>query len=403
MTKILMKKSGFFLGIMFILFLQMSTASTIGISPSRITFNNVLRGGFAERVVVISIDADSYAELTVKPRGEIEKWLNFSDKSFRVSRDDPYELVVSVNPPSDMPNGIYRGILRVESSGTGQARADYATGIIKTALDLAIEVEITDIESMNCRASLFNVNSVEKGDDIVFTMEVLNQGNIRLRPNVKINIWDQEQSRVVMTRDFTNQEILPTKKDKILMKVPSSGLEIGQYWAEIISIDCLSSEILTFDVLEVGAMKADGMLVQILAKTWADSGETIPISVIFENTGEKNLEAIFRGNIMTGNKIFQILESEERVFVPMGESTIMQFYFTPKTEGKYVISGRVFYDGKRTFEKSAIVNVRPMGFRVSSVSRPIFYGLLFFAILFLLYKIRKEKNYYARKLREARI
>jgi hypothetical protein len=403
MTKILMKKSVFFLGIMFILFLQMSTASTIGISPSRITFNNVLRGGFAERVVVISIDADSYAELTVKPRGEIENWLNFSDKSFRVSRDDPYELVISVNPPSDMPNGIYRGILRVESSGTGQAKTDYATGIIKTAVDLAIEVEVTDIESMNCRASLFNVNSIEKGDDIVFSMEVLNQGNIRLRPNVKINIWDQEQSRVVMTRDFTNQEILPTKKDKILMKVPSSGLEIGQYWAEIISIDCLSSEILTFDVLEIGALKADGKLVQILAKTWVDAGETIPISVIFENTGEKNLEAIFRGNIMTGNKIFQILESEERVFVPMGESTIMQFYFTPKTEGKYVISGRVFYDGKRTFEKSAIVNVRPMGFRVSSVSRPIFYGLLFFAILFLLYKIRKEKNYYARKLREARI
>ncbi len=46
-----------------------------------------------------------------------------------------------------------------------------------------------------------------------------------------------------------------------------------------------------------------------------------------------------------GNKIIQILESENSL-VDMGESNTFKFYFTPKIQGKYIVSGRVFYDEK---------------------------------------------------------
>ena len=35
--------------------------------------------------------------------------------------------------------------------------------------------------------------------------------------------------------------------------------------------------------------------------------------------------------------------------VPIGETNDFEFYFTPQEPGKYVVSGRVYYDGKKTF------------------------------------------------------
>jgi len=149
--------------------------------------------------------------------------------------------------------------------------------------------------------------------------------------------------------------------------------------------------------VEEGALKAQGSLTKIITLPWVDKGDTTSIKAYFENTGEKTVQAMFKGEITQNGKIVQILESEKNS-VSIGEINEFNFYFTPREVGKYIVTGRVFYDGKRTFEKSAVINVRDSGFKLSKLKMPAIYLVLIILIAFLLYKIRKERGGYGIKV-----
>ena len=56
------------------------------------------------------------------------------------------------------------------------------------------------------------------------------------------------------------------------------------------------------------------------------------------------------------------------------------------------MSGIVLYDGKRTFEKSTVINVEKKGFNLGQLKMPLIYLVLIVAIAFLAYKIKQEKK-----------
>lgn len=375
------------------------SAANIGVSPASLNFKQVLRGGYSEKSIVISTDSLKAVTVEIKPRGEITSWLNFSVMNFTVSRDKLYSLKISVTPPADMPNGNYTGFLRLMTSGFGEGIEGHAVGIVKSTLDLAINVEVTDIEIVECSASNFKVQSVEKGDDIVFNLDVFNNGNIRLKPRIKIELWDKDQISIVKSQEFLEKEILPTTQKSLTIKFKSSNLEIGQYWSDVSVIDCYALQTLTFDILEEGALKAEGVLLGIVVRGIAEVDETVPIKIRFKNTGEKGVEAYFKGKITLGEKIVQLLETE-KISVPISEIQEFSLFFTPKKSGKYIISGRVFYANKKTFESSATLEAISKKLNLSSFIVPLVYIILILLIAFLFYKIRKEKKSYLSKLKK---
>jgi hypothetical protein len=382
---------GIILVVTFIFVISFVSSASIGISPASTYFNGVLRGGYAEKIVTITIDSDTPTKVSLASRGDIAGWLTFDAKEFNVSRNKPYYLKIIVQPPIDIPNGNYSGFLRVTTSGKGNVVVGQATGIVNAALDLYIEVDVTDVQYSSCRASGFNVQSAEKGDDVLFKLNVYNEGNIRLSPTIKIDVWNQERTKIVKQMEFSDEMIIPTTEKELTIKMDTSDLDIGQYWAEVTSVECYASETLTFDVLEVGALKAQGTLLSVTSPPWIKVGDTTLIEALFENNGEKTVSARFTGQITLGSKIVQLLESESSS-VDIGKLQTFKFYFTPKKEGKYIVNGIVLYDGKRTFEKSTVINVERKGFSFNQLKMPLIYFILILAISFLAYKIKQEKK-----------
>ncbi|MCK5450082.1 hypothetical protein KAI32_04395 [Candidatus Pacearchaeota archaeon] len=390
------------MGIVLLIFLcTFASATNVGVSPANINFKNVLRGGYAERPIIVTIDTLNSTDATITSRGEISSWLQFSQTNFSVSKDKAFQLMLSVTPPTDIPNGNYTGFVTVKSSKLASSKEGYVTGIVIPVLDVFIKVQVTDQELIACRASNFKVTSVEQGDDIIFELDVLNEGNIRLSPKITFDIWDQSSTVIVKQFEFSDTEIAPTQKDRLLIKIPSSGMELGQYWVDISAVDCYNSQTLTFDILEEGALRAAGVLEKITVSPWADIDEIVPIFASFKNTGEKPLDAKFKGQITFKNKIIQLLESDEELYVPIDNSSNFQFYFTPKDAGKYIISGKVFYDNKRTYEQSAVLNVKPEQNIFKSIIKTGTYAILILVIITLLFKIRKERKYHFRKIRRS--
>jgi len=375
------------------------SAVNVGISPATTTFEGVLRGGYSEKSVVISVDSESPVLIEVEPRGEIAQWINYSFDNFTVSRGRPYSLKIIANPPADVPNGNYTGFLRFMTAQLGQGVEGHAVSVVRTSLDLAITVEITDIEVRDCRAYSFEVRSVEKGDDIIFNFEVLNKGNIKIRPRTVIDVWDQDQLEILKSQEFSEKEVLPTTKGNFSLRMDSSSLELGQYWADISVVDCYSSQTLTFDILAPGALKAEGVLLGILTNKTAEVNTNVPIEVSFKNIGEKDVEAYFKGKVTLGDKIIQVLETD-KMNVPISSIETFSLFFTPTEPGRYIISGRVFYSGKKTFESSTVLEVVSRGFALKSLLLPLAYIVLIFLIGFLFFKIRKEKKLYVNKLKQ---
>jgi len=390
-----MKKIFLFVFIFFFL-VELTNASILGVSPGNINFEDVLRGGYAERIVYVSLGSEEEVRVLLEPRGEVADWLNFSEEEFWVSKDSPKNLLVSVLPPEDIPNGNYTGHIRFSvdplSSDIEEGRA---VGVIRTVIDVTINVEVTDIQYLDCRARNFQISTIEQGEDIVLSVDVLNRGNVRLRPRVEAEIWDQDMLTLIDTFSERGEEIFPTREETLIFKISSQNLEIMQYWTEISVIDCLDSEFLTFDVLEPGALRSEGRLKKIYSTLWTKVEETIPIHAEFENIGEKNVLARFTGEITLGGRVIQILESEE-IFVNSGEAENFTFFFTPENPGRHIISGRVFYDRKRTFESSTVVNVEGSRFR-ENILMIFIYSASILIILFLLYKIKIEKKKHVQK------
>jgi hypothetical protein len=61
----------------FILTLSFISSANIGISPANIYFKDVLRGGYSERAVTITVDSVEPTKITLTPRGDMGGWLSF--------------------------------------------------------------------------------------------------------------------------------------------------------------------------------------------------------------------------------------------------------------------------------------------------------------------------------------
>jgi len=372
--------------------------ANIGVSPASMFFSKVLRGGYSERNIIISTDVEEPVDIELDGYGEIADWINTSYMNFSVSRGGPFTLKVMVIPPDDTPNGNYTGLLRISTSPFGEGVEGHAVGRVRSSLDLLITVEVIDIEILDCGVSRYEVQSAEKGDDVVFTLDISNNGNIRIRPTIVIDLWDQDQISVVKSEEFLEEEVFPSVKRGYEVRISSDDLSIGQYWAEVIVPDCLSTQLLTFDILEEGALKAVGLLLGIVTRKTAKVDETIPVMVQFKNVGEKEVDAQFKGKVTLGDRVIQILESEKEK-VSISEINKFNFYFTPRKPGKYVISGRVFYSSKKTFESSATIEVSGERIRLRSFAFIVVYVFLILLMLTLFYKIRKERRAYLKNLR----
>lgn len=376
----------------------MAFAINVGVSPATLSFSNVLRGGYAQGNIVVSVDSPTPVNITANATGEIASWLNFS-KNFSSSQNNPHVLQVSVTPPGDTPNGNYTGFVRIETLPSSQGVSGNAVGVVHSTLDVYIKVEVVDTQILQCGASAFSVQSVEQGDDAIFNVNVTNQGNVIINPQISIKVWDENQTKIVKQVDTQGGQILPTLKKQIQIKMNTADMPISQYWADFSVEDCLASNLLTFDVLQPGALKADGIFLNLLASPNAKVGDTIPIIANFKNTGEKEVSAQFKGQVTKSGRIIQLLDSPPSN-VPINQLNTFNFYFTPSSPGEYIITGRIYYSGKQSYELSTKVEVT--GSSVFSVLLPLVYAILIFAIAFLFVKIVREKRSYNRRLRRLR-
>jgi hypothetical protein len=365
---------------------------SIGISPGRVDFSNILEGGYAEREVTITTDSEGIVFGHLAPHGEIQEWLSFRPNrtDFNTSRFEPYKLTIIIEPPADMQNGNYSGTLEFVADSVGSI-GGRAGGVVKAAVIMRLNSEISGFQIIECRAGAFSVADAEVDFPIEIGTRIINDGNVRLTPTLSVDIWDQEQRELVYSDELEGDEILPTTSGRVVRRLPNP-LAIGQYWIDLGVDECATADTLTFSVVEKGGIADKGEFRDIFHKPWAVVGETVEFVAKFSNQGSRAVSAQFKGNIRYDDSIVEVIETDE-ILIPSGQTGDFNIFFTPQQQGRYVLSGRVIYNKKLTFERSAILNVEPSTEEPESTVVPLLiYLAIIIGILFILRKIVKERR-----------
>lgn len=380
------------LGILTLILSLSVSAIDVGLSPSVANFNNMLKGGYAQKTTTVST---SYAENVtghIEVDGPIKSWLSFepTNNTFTFSRNNPLRVKIIVMPPSDVQNGDYSGTVSFVTDSVGSLTGSGT--LIKAAVQLGVSAQIVGNEIVACKAGGFRINDVEFGKPIGISATILNDGNVRLRPTITIDIWDKEQKKMLMTKNILLDELLPTVENGYYQEFVAN-LERGQYWAYVSVRDCQESALLTFNVLGAGEISDKGRLIEIIADRFVLTDTSMQIRTRFENQGERIVSAKFIGEVRMGKKLVSAIESDPVSVNPKETADLISF-FTPKNPGVYTITGRVLYNDKLSFESSA--QFESIGEAKTDTIKLVMYAsiyvLLLLLIMYLISKIRKGKK-----------
>ncbi len=371
------------------------SAVGIGVNKGVLTFTDVLQNGYAQESVLVTTDSATPITGTYQFEGDIADWLRVEPNStfFSFSRDKPYKLTVIAEPPADAQLKEYTGGVRVLTGEIARTAGGLIGTTTRAAFLIKVKLGVSGTQRKSCVLGGVQLKNTEVGQPYEFTATVKNNGNVRIRPSFNITVYDQSQADQVQSATLImDHDILPTVTETFTKEVPNK-LPIGQYWARVTS-ECGDSKLLTFDVLARGGIADKGELVRVEAKPWAKTGEIIPIHAVFTNLGSRTVGAKFKGTITTNEQPPRLVKTidTDTYNVPAGQTASIETFFNPTEPGRYIVAGRVLYNGKLTFQKSTIINVQgPMLVAAQSFTGPLLF-IIILIILLLLFIIRKRRR-----------
>lgn len=368
-------------------------AVSIGVSRADLGFSDVLRGGYAEDTFVVSTDSPVLIGGAVEVEGDIVDWVRFEPEGamegFGFSVNQPQQVTVIVEPPIDAANGDYEGSIRVI---TGEVLRD-SDGQFGTSTRAAFKIDViigvTDVELLSCVLGGVTMRTTEIQQPIDLQYSIQNSGNVRVRPEIEVTVYDQLQERVVAVSTVEPPgETLPTTTERFISQLTNT-LEPGQYWARVASEQCTGGGFTTFDVLERGGVADTGEFLRIDMDSFVNTGDIVPITAVFQNTGSRTVSAKFKGSILQGNRLVKIIDTDF-YDTPPGAIANIETFFNPDAPGKYEVKGRVLYNNKLTYERIGILNVG--GSALSQL--PVLPFLMVVIILVLLLLIRRKRRHW---------
>jgi hypothetical protein len=371
-------------------------AALLGVNRARLNYENVLRGGYAEQQITISMGSPNNIQVYYEARGEIADWITIEPKegTLLVNENNPGILNVIVEPPTDARVDTYEATILITTGALGNITSQMGTNVV-VAFEVKITVNITDTQIISCTAGGISLNTIEINEENTLIANIKNTGNVRIRPQFEMKIYSQMHEKLIKEYNYRHdEEITPTKTSTIQNKI-NLGLEPGQYWAEITEPVCGAKSLITFSVLDRGGISDEGELVMLRTNTWASTNEIIPITATFKNHGTRTVSAQFKGIITKDGKIIKIIESDIIDARPDEEITL-EMYHTAQETGQYRVQGRVHYNQKVTYERGTIINVneeskiRKQGIITEPIT--IIFSIIIIIITTLLLLILKKKK-----------
>jgi len=373
----------------------------LGISPASIMINDAFKGGEYERTITVFNTGDETGTFGLTVEGDCADWISFYEEAvpdktitkITIHRNDKARVLVKFDVPKDIANAEYTSTIYAQSVPKGEiAEGMGAQAVVRIPSEVLIQVTGTQILKGTVKS--ITVRDTEVDYPLKLKVEFQNEGNVIAKPGVAVSITKNGEPVDSFVHDETG--VKPGKTDTITVLWNTTGRATGDYVAHVtvsLGEEQLATKDLPFKVLPFGSLTRRGELQSLTIEGEPLVNRVIKSVANFENTGEIDTMAKFKGEIYLAGNLLDVLESDE-MYIEVGESGKLTAYYKILESGSYTIKGRVLYAGKESEEKEVSFDVPELE-EVGKKKKwiPGFEGVLAITALILVFVFRKMRWY----------
>ena len=209
---------------------------------------------------------------------------------------------------------------------------------------------VTDIPILNGTVKSITAADTEIGYPLKIKMGFLNGGNIIATPMISGSIT---KDRMLVNNTLVNNTLIdafvynktgitPHKIDTITVLWNTTGKETGGYNASVnvsLGDEALAKAVSHFMVLVPGTLTRAGVLKWIYIKGEPRVNHPVTAIACFQNTGEIDIKAKYKGELYRNGVFVDVIESDEKL-IEINETYELVSYYNITTPGEYQIRGR---------------------------------------------------------------
>lgn len=357
-------KTVLLIGLIFILTISSADAIGVGVTPSRITIDDALKGGSFDRQLRIYNPDSESSNYELNITGDIAEWVSFFTidgktpiDTLEVSGKGEKNIITRFIIPGDVPNGNYQGTIYVKTVPKDTGTTGFgAQTVVRAPSEVTIMVTGTQI--LTGYVEGITAEDTEINYPMRIKVKFKNTGNVIAYPEIRVNITKDGS---VIDSIISDKTAVPY--DKVTMTIPvewnTTGQTTGDYLLNTtVSLggDILTMKDLEVELLPTGTLTRQGELISIYTEDEPSVGRWIKILGTFKNTGLIDTNAKFTGEVYIDGNRADIINSDE-LLVPVGETTDLTIFLNIETPGDYLIKGHALYDGKTTDTKELSIDV----------------------------------------------
>lgn len=346
-------------------------AGGIGIAPASVAIGGALRGATYGEHLILENGNDADVEFVLSPEGEVGTWVSFTEmgdhtralSSVAVPAGRRADVRIQVTVPASTANGTYTGAVQVMSRRVGDGTGGGAGAGVGIGALLALSVEVTGDERRAGALVDSRVDPAEVGMPVSVHAVVRNDGNVGLRPVVRVVISRGDE---VAERLDTEGELFPVdpgKQADVVVLWDTSEHRGGDYVASIAVVDTAGGNDLALGGADVafrleprGTFTRSGTLQGLELVNRPEPGGVAQLEARFANTGQIETTAVFVGDVYRDGVLVRSVQSPPRL-APVGTTVDVGFAIDGVDAARWRVIGRVNYEGRET-------DVRSVEFRV---------------------------------------
>lgn len=320
----------------------------VGAFPNKFEFEGPLRDGMAIESLGLVNDADQARILRFVTIGDAGGWLEVREagtdeaiESIAMAARGEVNLDLVVVVPSDIANGTYEGSLRVLSGSP-----DPNDTAVEIGVELPVTITITGTQVIAAAMEEFTVGTAEVGTPMPLSVEIRNEGNVAISPEVSVTILDADDTEVV-TVVFAQTAIPPGESSLLVDAWSTTDAEAGPYSAvarAAIGRLELPTRLVRFDLAPGGTFSRSGEIVDLELANTPEAGGIAIVNAELMNTSEVTAGIRFNGELtFAGGRVGDVGSLARRV--APGESTIVQVFMEVNKSGMYELTGSADVDG----------------------------------------------------------
>jgi hypothetical protein len=334
-------------------------ASGIGVSPSKISAENMLREGHFEKQVYLS-GIPSGEKVSVQVEGNIKDWITTDegDSFYFPKGQASVPLTFMIDVPGDAANGIYEATAEISSGKESKNKGETSVSVI-SKVKVEITVKITGTQVREYTISSVSIPATEDGSPINVFVTIQNKGNVAAGPErMDFVVREKPEGEIIWQGNISEIKGIMPYTTGISEITFQTGLPKGQYWAYAAFYDAdklIQKQDSVLDIFEKGSLKKSGALNSVACDR-IKLGETAKIVGVFENTGETAVSAKLVAEIYKDGGLTSVTESPYSEVLP-GKTDSLIIYYRPFAAGDYTIKAYAPYSVKKTAMIDALLKV----------------------------------------------